>query len=64
MDKKEFKIKPIEELEHLLIEARKKLDDLNFKVRQGQLKNVREVRFLKKEIAAILTEIKVKKTNQ
>lgn len=61
MEIKEIKIKPIEELNQLLKEMRKKLDDLNFKVRQKQLKNVREVRTIKKDIARILMILKGKK---
>jgi len=58
MDIKEIKNKSISELNHLLDEKRKKLDDLNFKVAQNQLKNVREVRIVKKDIAKILMILK------
>ena len=36
---------------------RKKLSDLKFKVSQNQLKNIREVRMIKKDIARILTVV-------
>jgi len=61
MDTQEIKLKPASELEHLLLESRKKQDDLNFKAKQDQLKNVRELRVVKKDIAKILTALKGKK---
>ncbi len=54
MDIKEIKNQTLPELNHLLHDLRKKLDDLNFKVSQSQLKNVREVRVVKKDIAKVL----------
>ena len=54
MDIKEIRNKPLSELNHLLSENRKKLDDLEFKISQNQLKNVREIRVIKKDIAKIL----------
>lgn len=57
MDIKEIKTKPWSELNHLLGDLRKKLADLNFKVSQNQLKNIREVRTIKKDIAKVLTVI-------
>lgn len=55
MDIKEIRNKPFSELNHLLGDLRKKLDDLKFKVFQNQLKNVREVRTIKKDIAKVMT---------
>lgn len=49
-----------EELKKMLREAREKLRDFNFKVMQKQLKNVREIRKIKKAIARMLTLIKAK----
>ena len=60
MDIKEIKLKEIGELQHLLLESRKKLDELLFKARQKQLKNIREIREVKKDIARILTVLKTK----
>lgn len=60
MDIKEIKLKGISELQHLLLESRKKLDELMFKARQKQLKNIREIREVKKDIARILTVLKTK----
>jgi len=54
MDIKEITNKSLSELNHLLSENRKKLDDLGFKVSQNQLKNIREVRVIKKDIAKVL----------
>ena len=61
MELKEIRLKSIEELNQILKEMQGKLDDLNFKVRQKQLKNMREVRVIKKDIARIFTVIKEKK---
>ena len=55
MDIKEIKNKPVTELKQLLDELRKKLDELKFKVSQNQLKNIREVRIVKKDIAKVMT---------
>lgn len=55
MDIKEIKNKPVSELHHLLDELRKKLDELNFKVSQNQVKNIREIRVTKKDIAKVMT---------
>lgn len=60
MEIKELRLKEITELNQLLKDNRKKLDDLRFKIKQGQLKNIREIRFVKKDIAKILTVIKEK----
>ncbi|MBN1325367.1 50S ribosomal protein L29 [Candidatus Falkowbacteria bacterium] len=54
---KELKLKSEAELNKILISSREKLRDLRFKVSQNQLKNIREVRAIKKKIAQILTLI-------
>jgi len=46
------------ELEKIVQELRKKLNDLRFKFSSGKLKNVKEINSSKKEIARILTIIK------
>ena len=61
MNIKELKLKELPELGQLLKEARKHLDELGFKAHQGQLKSVREIRVIKKDIARILTAISSKK---
>jgi large subunit ribosomal protein L29 len=55
---KELKLKSVSDLQKLLASSREKLRDLNFKVSQNQLKNVREIRIIKKNIARILTLLK------
>ena len=52
---KELKLKSVAELQKVLASSREKLRDLRFKVSQNQLKNIREVRMLKKKISRILT---------
>ncbi|MFA5124996.1 MAG: 50S ribosomal protein L29 [Patescibacteria group bacterium] len=61
MNIKELNLKEVPELKSLINDARKKLDELKFKVHQGQLKSVREIRVLKKDIALILTALASKK---
>ena len=58
MDIKEIRNKSVAELNHLLKDLRKKLDDFNFKVLQNQVKNIREIRIVKKDIARILMVLK------
>lgn len=57
---KELTLKSANELTKLLALNREKLRDLKFKVSQNQLKNIREVRQLKKKIAKIMTLLKNK----
>lgn len=61
MEIKELKSKSVNELQHDLQELRSKLDELSFKARQSQIKNVRELRVVKKNIAKILTVLREKK---
>ncbi|HNP74775.1 MAG TPA: 50S ribosomal protein L29 [bacterium] len=60
MNINEINNKDINELNQLLGDYRKKLDDLKFKAAQKQLKNIREIRVIKKAIARILTVLAVK----
>lgn len=55
MKAKEIRKKTKEELEKLLAEKRKKLTQLRFDLAAGKVKNVREIRETKKDIARILT---------
>lgn len=55
---KELRLKSESELQRLLALNREKLRDLRFKVSQNQLKNIREIRQLKKKISKILTLLK------
>jgi ribosomal protein L29 len=57
MELKELKKKTAPELQKLLYDSREKLRELKFKDANRQLKNVRELRSLKREIATILTLI-------
>ncbi|MFA5318293.1 MAG: 50S ribosomal protein L29 [Patescibacteria group bacterium] len=61
MDIKELKNKSIKELHKLLADNRNRLRELRFKDGAKQLKNVRDIRNLKKEIAQILTLLNNKK---
>jgi ribosomal protein L29 len=51
----ELKQKKKEELAKLLQDSREKLRQLRFDLSAGKVKNVREIRKFKKEIAQILT---------
>lgn len=61
MNIKELKLKELPELNQLLVAAKKQLGDLGFKVHQGQLKSVREIRVIKKDVARLMTVITSKK---
>ncbi len=52
---KDLKDKTAAELAERLIEAREKIRELRFKVSARELKNIREIRQVKKEIAQLLT---------
>ncbi|MFH0814776.1 MAG: 50S ribosomal protein L29 [Candidatus Falkowbacteria bacterium] len=60
MNIREIRDKSVEELKKLLLEYSDKRLDLNFKVANKQLKNIREVRDLKKNIAKIQTILQEK----
>ncbi len=58
MKKKElqnFKTKPESELQKDLKIQREKLENLSFDLAAGKVKNIREIRHLRKNIAQILT---------
>jgi ribosomal protein L29 len=55
MELKELKQKKVNDLHRLLSESRDSLRELRFKDANKQLKNVREIRNLKKLISRILT---------
>ncbi len=57
MDLKELKTKTIAELHNILSDFREKLRDFRFKDSSKQLKNIRGIRVLKKDIARVLTLI-------
>ncbi len=58
MKLEELKQKTKKELEDLIKDSREKLRQLYFDLSAGKVKNVREVRRMKKEIARMLTLIK------
>lgn len=55
MKMQELRQKPKEELQKLLIDNRERLRQLKFDLASGKVKNVREIRQIKKDIARILT---------
>lgn len=56
----ELRQKPKEELEKLLRDWRERLRQLRFELVSGKVKNVKEIREIKKDIARILTILKPK----
>ncbi len=60
MEKTDFKSKDSKELKKLLNERREQLRQLRFDLISDKLKNYRQVRHLKKEVARILTILKPK----
>jgi len=61
MKEKELKQKTKSELSKLLREDREKLRQLRFDLSAGKIKNVREIRKIKKDVARILTILCQKK---
>ncbi len=61
MDLKELKKKNEKELNQLLEESRDKIRDLRFKDANKQLKNIREIRLVKRTVARVLTLLNHKK---
>ena len=51
----ELSQKPKNELQTLLSEKRERLRQLRFNISSGKVKNVREIRMIKKDIARVLT---------
>ncbi len=64
MEFKELKNKKEAELHRILAESRNKLRELRFKNANRQLKNVREIRDLKKTVARVLTLLNANKSNK
>jgi len=58
MKTKELRQKTAAELEKIIQEKREKLGSLNFDLAGGKVKNVKEIRESRKDIARILTLIK------
>lgn len=60
-EKENLKGLNIADLEKMLLEKRSKLVDLKFNLAAGKVKNIKEIKKIKKEIARILTFINLKK---
>ena len=60
----ELRQRPKEEIGKLLDEKRERLRQLRFDLVSGKVKNVKEIRETKKDIARILTIINLKFENQ
>lgn len=52
---RELRIKPEKELKEILLNFRDKLRELRFNLAGGKVKNIREIRQTKRDIARILT---------
>lgn len=61
MKAKELLKKSKSELQRLLFETREKLREMRFNLASGKVKNIKEIRALKKDIARILTVLNQKK---
>lgn len=61
MDFKELQTKSETELHKILSQDREKLRELRFKDSNKQLKNVREIRTVKEQVAQVLTILNKKK---
>lgn len=59
----EFKNKPLAELEKFVRDSKEKLRAMKFDLAAGKVKNVKDLRMLKKDIARALTFIKDKADN-
>jgi len=64
MEVKELKNKSVKELNTLLNFLQENLRDLRFKNNSKQLKNVREIRKVKKDIARVLTVLQEKRDDK
>lgn len=60
---KDFKNKNLTDLHQVLAEKREELRNLRFKDSNKQLKNIKEISIVKKDIARILTLINFEKTD-
>lgn len=64
MKTSELRKKTEKELQKTLQELREKLMQLRFDLASGKVKNVREVRGVKKDIARILTTLRITNKNE
>lgn len=61
-EKQEFRMKALPEIERLIAVDREKLSELKFDLGAGKVKNIREIRAIKKNIARLLTLHKEKQS--
>lgn len=61
---RELRRKPIKELQETLINLRDKLRELRFNLAGGKVKNIKEIRQTKRDIARILTLLKEHETKK
>ena len=61
---KDLRKKEIKDLHKMLATKREQVRDMRFSVSNKQLKNIRDIRKQRKEIAQILTVLKEKITNK
>ena len=59
-ESQELKNKPLVELNKNLVDYRERLRKLRFDLSQGKVKNIKEIKMIKKMIAKILTLISMK----
>lgn len=59
---KELKVKSDKELQAMLVAARENLQVLKFKIAAKQMKDVREIRVVKTQIAQIMTILRQRKS--
>lgn len=64
MKKEEIKTKSNDDLKKLLQDEKEKLRQLRFDLAAGKVKNIREIRLMKKEVARILTKINKKEDDK
>lgn len=61
---RELRRKPVKELQETLINLRDKLRELRFNLAGGKVKNIKEIRQTKRDIARILTLLKKHETKK
>jgi len=64
MNPKELKKKSEKDLQQLIDEKRERIRQLRFTIASGKVKNVREIRALKRDIARILTALNNKENQK
>ncbi len=64
MKSSELRQKTVEELNKLLVDARRQLRELRFNLAAGKVKNIRAIQVKKKDIARVLFFLRQKKENK